>query len=179
MQRKLALGEYSSTEAFAADIRLVWSNARLYNAPMTEVHQLASELSNIFEKRYKHIPKVRTPAAVSHGVQRASRSRSGTRTSADRSNPQQPHRLYPPRFEPTHARTALHRLAACARFCVRESVRERARAWVWVTGAFLCVHVCLRECVRSRACVCLFVCLLHPTLTRCTHARTHAGVGVR
>ncbi len=61
VQRKLALGEYSSTEAFAADVRLVWSNSRLYNAPVTEVHQLASELSNIFEKRYKHIPKVRPP----------------------------------------------------------------------------------------------------------------------
>ena len=47
MQRKLALGEYSSTEAFAADTRLVWSNARLYNAPMTEVPEYVCDIAKL------------------------------------------------------------------------------------------------------------------------------------
>ncbi|KAF5475246.1 hypothetical protein F2P56_007075 [Juglans regia] len=50
---KLEKNMYFDTEGFAADIRLTFSNAMLYNPPGNSVHKMAQELNNVFETRWK------------------------------------------------------------------------------------------------------------------------------
>lgn len=50
---KLEKNMYSGIEEFAADIRLTFSNAMLYNPPANHVHQMAKKLHQIFEMRWK------------------------------------------------------------------------------------------------------------------------------
>jgi len=51
VSEKLSYGEYESIDDFVADVRLIWSNALLYNPPGNEVHEMAQSLSNLFEKK--------------------------------------------------------------------------------------------------------------------------------
>ncbi|XP_021904703.1 transcription factor GTE12 isoform X2 [Carica papaya] len=46
---------YLGLEAFAADVRLTFSNAMIYNPPSTDVHQMAKELLELFELRWKSV----------------------------------------------------------------------------------------------------------------------------
>jgi len=55
VSKKLTNAEYPSAEAFAEDVRLVWSNAITYNGPESEVHQMAQELSDLFEASFPRI----------------------------------------------------------------------------------------------------------------------------
>lgn len=48
---KLESGEYSNVEKFAADVRLVWKNALVYNQPGSEIYITAEKLSQAFEKK--------------------------------------------------------------------------------------------------------------------------------
>ncbi len=41
VQTQLESGHYESPEDFAADVRLVWSNAMTYNSEDTEIHSIA------------------------------------------------------------------------------------------------------------------------------------------
>ncbi|GMH01185.1 hypothetical protein Nepgr_003024 [Nepenthes gracilis] len=50
-------GEYSSPMAFAADVRLTFSNAMTYNPPGQDVHYMAKTLSKFFEVRWRSIEK--------------------------------------------------------------------------------------------------------------------------
>ena len=52
IQTKLEGGEYDDHEAFAADVRLVWSNAKTYNQPGSGIYLAADRLSKIFEKKF-------------------------------------------------------------------------------------------------------------------------------
>jgi len=58
VKNKLEAGEYPSTDAVAEDIRTIWKNAMQYNPPNSDIYHMASELSDVFEKKYKHVPKV-------------------------------------------------------------------------------------------------------------------------
>lgn len=57
VKRKLLSGEYSDLSAFAADVRLTFTNAMTYNPPDNDVHFMAKTLSKFFEVRWKPIEK--------------------------------------------------------------------------------------------------------------------------
>jgi len=60
LQSKLNAGKYANMDKFAADMRLIWSNAQLYNVPNSEIYNLATHMSDLFEKKFLKIKK--TPA---------------------------------------------------------------------------------------------------------------------
>lgn len=55
IKRKLERGQYANAAACAADIRLVWSNCQLYNAPGSDFYILAKNFSRRFEDRYRKV----------------------------------------------------------------------------------------------------------------------------
>ena len=58
VQNKLAAGDYEgSFDAFAKDVRLVWSNCMSYNAENSLISQHAAELSRLFEERLAKVPR--------------------------------------------------------------------------------------------------------------------------
>ncbi|KAL2900682.1 Transcription factor GTE10, partial [Bienertia sinuspersici] len=62
IKSKLARGEYTNPLAFAADVRLTFSNAMTYNPPGNDVHFMAQSLSKNFEQRWKVIEKKIPPS---------------------------------------------------------------------------------------------------------------------
>ncbi|KDO69315.1 hypothetical protein CISIN_1g004033mg [Citrus sinensis] len=54
---KITSGQYSDPLAFAADVRLTFSNAMTYNPPQNDVHIMADTLRKYFEVRWKAIEK--------------------------------------------------------------------------------------------------------------------------
>ncbi|KAL5546799.1 hypothetical protein UlMin_006486 [Ulmus minor] len=73
IKSKLEKDMFSSIEEFAADIRLTFSNAMLYNPPANDVRRMAKKLNRVFEMRwnvlkdkYNHeIPKVGSGKSLS------------------------------------------------------------------------------------------------------------------
>ncbi|KAI4298196.1 hypothetical protein L6164_031784 [Bauhinia variegata] len=57
VKSKLDKNLYSGLEEFAADVRLTFSNAMTYNPPGNDVHKMANDLSNIFERKLKDYEK--------------------------------------------------------------------------------------------------------------------------
>lgn len=57
IKSKLQKNVYSGTEEFAADVRLTFSNAMLYNPPSNDVHLMAKELSKIFDRKWQDLGK--------------------------------------------------------------------------------------------------------------------------
>lgn len=55
IKTKLEEYMYFTVEEFAADVRLTFSNAMLYNPPSNNVHVMAKELENIFTSRWKSL----------------------------------------------------------------------------------------------------------------------------
>ncbi|KAI4295359.1 hypothetical protein L6164_035413 [Bauhinia variegata] len=53
IKSKLDKNMYSGIEEFAADVRLTFSNAMTYNPPGNDVHKMANDLNNIFERKFK------------------------------------------------------------------------------------------------------------------------------
>ncbi|KAA0052583.1 transcription factor GTE12 isoform X1 [Cucumis melo var. makuwa] len=56
VKSKLERNLYQESEEFAADIRLTFSNAMFYNPPGNDVHKMAKELLENFEKKWR-LPK--------------------------------------------------------------------------------------------------------------------------
>ncbi|XP_023518898.1 transcription factor GTE9-like isoform X1 [Cucurbita pepo subsp. pepo] len=56
VKSKLEKNMFQTSEEFAADVRLTFSNAMRYNPPANAVHKMAKELNEVFEKRWK-LPK--------------------------------------------------------------------------------------------------------------------------
>eukprot|EP01114_Cavostelium_apophysatum_P008922 TRINITY_DN2195_c0_g1_i5.p1 TRINITY_DN2195_c0_g1~~TRINITY_DN2195_c0_g1_i5.p1 ORF type:complete len:648 (+),score=244.76 TRINITY_DN2195_c0_g1_i5:200-2143(+) len=52
IQDKIDNGEYSKPEEFCVDMRLVFANAMLYNAPGSQIYNHAERLSRDFERKY-------------------------------------------------------------------------------------------------------------------------------
>ena len=67
---KLQRGEYQNTAQFVEDVRQVWQNCRLYNAPQSEPCRAAERLSALFERRLAEAAANTLPAEVgaSEGV---------------------------------------------------------------------------------------------------------------
>ncbi len=61
---RLGSGFYDTPAAFATDVRLVWSNALLYNPEGDPVRQAAEKLSACFEKLYARVRGVETREAA-------------------------------------------------------------------------------------------------------------------
>ncbi|KAK3000716.1 hypothetical protein RJ639_021954 [Escallonia herrerae] len=55
IKTKLGNDSYISAEEFAADVRLTFSNAMLYNPASNEVHVMARNMNNIFDRRWKSL----------------------------------------------------------------------------------------------------------------------------
>lgn len=53
IKSKLDRNMYFTVEELAADVRLTFSNAMMYNPPSNGVHLMAKELDNIFSRRWK------------------------------------------------------------------------------------------------------------------------------
>ena len=52
ISEKCTAREYQRLEEFADDVRLVWKNAFIFNAPDSLYFKAAKTLSDVFEKRY-------------------------------------------------------------------------------------------------------------------------------
>jgi hypothetical protein len=68
IERKLLAGVYGSADAFVADMRLVFDNAKTYNPPDHDVHKMAVQLETFFDSKYSQImarelPPEEKPAA--------------------------------------------------------------------------------------------------------------------
>ncbi|TVU26505.1 hypothetical protein EJB05_29057 [Eragrostis curvula] len=57
VKKKLANRQYASTNEFAADVRLTFSNAMTYNPPGNYVHNVAKELNGIFESEWESVER--------------------------------------------------------------------------------------------------------------------------
>lgn len=55
IKSKLEKNIYLATEEFAADVRLTFANAMLYNPPSNNVHQMAKKLNDFFNTRWKTV----------------------------------------------------------------------------------------------------------------------------
>eukprot|EP00306_Pavlova_sp_CCMP459_P010568 CAMPEP_0185183634 /NCGR_PEP_ID=MMETSP1140-20130426/2097_1 /TAXON_ID=298111 /ORGANISM="Pavlova sp., Strain CCMP459" /LENGTH=325 /DNA_ID=CAMNT_0027749659 /DNA_START=14 /DNA_END=991 /DNA_ORIENTATION=+ len=66
---KLRSGKYATTADFAADVRLVWKNAKTYNQEGSEIYDAAHELETDFEDRFSAVP--RGPLRASDAVAKA------------------------------------------------------------------------------------------------------------
>ncbi|KAJ7947218.1 Transcription factor GTE12 [Quillaja saponaria] len=74
IKSKLGKNLYSSIQEFAADVRLTFSNAMQYNPPGNDVHEMAIQMSNFFERRWKDIEK-KLKLEISKDCQERSTSR--------------------------------------------------------------------------------------------------------
>lgn len=63
VEKKLIGNKYKNTEAFAADVRLVWKNAMTYNRADSGIYQTADNLAKLFEKKIVKAKKGGAPAA--------------------------------------------------------------------------------------------------------------------
>uniref|UniRef100_A0A1D1Z9E8 Transcription factor GTE10 n=1 Tax=Anthurium amnicola TaxID=1678845 RepID=A0A1D1Z9E8_9ARAE len=57
IKNKLTSGTYASLLDFASDVRLTFTNAKIYNPPGNDVHTIANEMNELFELKWKHIEK--------------------------------------------------------------------------------------------------------------------------
>ncbi|KAJ3705376.1 hypothetical protein LUZ61_009081 [Rhynchospora tenuis] len=53
IKKNLLKKKYTRTVQFAEDVRLTFSNAMLYNPPLNQVHEMAKQLSHVFEARWR------------------------------------------------------------------------------------------------------------------------------
>lgn len=65
IRHKIDAREYLNAEQFEADVRLVFTNCYTYNAPDTDVVQMAKALESIFESKWAQRP-LRTPTTTDH-----------------------------------------------------------------------------------------------------------------
>ncbi|CAO2152948.1 unnamed protein product [Urochloa humidicola] len=57
VKKKLTKQQYVSTDEFAADVRLTFSNAMKYNPPGNDVHEIAKELNGIFDSEWESVER--------------------------------------------------------------------------------------------------------------------------
>jgi len=57
VKKRLDAAKYTAADKFAADVRLVWSNAMTYNRPDSEIYQTADKLSKLFERKWAKVLK--------------------------------------------------------------------------------------------------------------------------
>lgn len=70
VQQKIDQLQYQTPEEFINDMRLIWSNAKLYNPPMHPVYKAADDLSFKFELMAATLPHVVDDQSLNGGFQR-------------------------------------------------------------------------------------------------------------
>jgi len=65
VKKRLDGGKYPAADKFAADVRLVWSNAMTYNRPDSDIYQTADKLSKLFERKWAKVQKDGGPPGAS------------------------------------------------------------------------------------------------------------------
>ncbi|XP_041428287.1 bromodomain-containing protein 3 isoform X2 [Xenopus laevis] len=88
VKRKMDAREYADAQAFAADIRLMFSNCYKYNPPDHEVVAMARKLQDVFEMRFAKMPDepVEPPAPPTAAAPVVSKSTESNRTSEESSS---------------------------------------------------------------------------------------------
>eukprot|EP01083_Nonionella_stella_P022150 61247_1 len=66
-------GQYTSIGQYVDDVRLVFSNAKLYNPPEQDCHYMAEALSKLFEKGIERLGSIRTPYHMSRKTESESK----------------------------------------------------------------------------------------------------------
>ncbi|KAM8871727.1 bromodomain-containing protein 3-like [Synchiropus picturatus] len=56
VKKKISRGEYQDSQAFATDVRLIFSNCYKYNPPSHEVVSMAKRLQGVFERKFAKVP---------------------------------------------------------------------------------------------------------------------------
>eukprot|EP00316_Scyphosphaera_apsteinii_P000730 CAMPEP_0119326096 /NCGR_PEP_ID=MMETSP1333-20130426/67457_1 /TAXON_ID=418940 /ORGANISM="Scyphosphaera apsteinii, Strain RCC1455" /LENGTH=559 /DNA_ID=CAMNT_0007334293 /DNA_START=81 /DNA_END=1760 /DNA_ORIENTATION=- len=56
IKKRLESGELNDQEDFAEDVRRVWKNCYMYNQDGTDVHRMAKDLEQWFERKYREMP---------------------------------------------------------------------------------------------------------------------------
>ncbi|KAM9820206.1 bromodomain-containing protein 3-like [Neosynchiropus ocellatus] len=56
VKNKMSRGEYQDSQAFATDVRLIFSNCYKYNPPSHEVVSMAKRLQGVFERKFAKVP---------------------------------------------------------------------------------------------------------------------------
>ena len=54
VKKRLKRGHYSTMKQFARDMRLIWTNAQIYNDPDSEVYKQADQLALLFETMFSN-----------------------------------------------------------------------------------------------------------------------------
>eukprot|EP01125_Pyxidicula_operculata_P010617 TRINITY_DN3498_c0_g1_i2.p1 TRINITY_DN3498_c0_g1~~TRINITY_DN3498_c0_g1_i2.p1 ORF type:complete len:392 (+),score=65.29 TRINITY_DN3498_c0_g1_i2:75-1250(+) len=73
IKRRLNRGNYETVSDFGEDVRLVWSNALLYNPKHTDIHYMAKTLSVIFEEQFPKAEELEScPPILKQGRMRES-----------------------------------------------------------------------------------------------------------
>ena len=57
MKRKLDAGQYSSSNAFENDFKLLINNCFTYNPPMTPVHKMGEQVQHVFYDMWQNLPQ--------------------------------------------------------------------------------------------------------------------------
>mmetsp|Transcript_14354 Transcript_14354/g.20040 ORF Transcript_14354/g.20040 Transcript_14354/m.20040 type:complete len:168 (-) Transcript_14354:40-543(-) len=57
IEKRIFDGFYSTVDEFAADVRLVWTNAQKYNRPESDIYKMSESLSKVFERKYTKFAK--------------------------------------------------------------------------------------------------------------------------
>ncbi|KAJ3113629.1 hypothetical protein HDU96_003123 [Phlyctochytrium bullatum] len=64
IQKRLDAGHYSSVSEVEADVRLMFSNCRLFNQPGTDVYEMGRKLENLFDAKWKDLKDRATPTPL-------------------------------------------------------------------------------------------------------------------
>ncbi|XP_053329500.1 bromodomain-containing protein 3 isoform X2 [Spea bombifrons] len=88
VKKKMDVREYQDAQAFAADIRLMFSNCYKYNPPDHEVVAMARKLQDVFEMRFAKMPDepVEPPAPPPTAAPVVSKSTESSHTSEESSS---------------------------------------------------------------------------------------------
>ena len=62
---RLEDGYYKDVNAFAHDMRLIWSNCMKYNRPDSDLYMTAAQLSKLFEKKFQRVKTLAAPTSTS------------------------------------------------------------------------------------------------------------------
>eukprot|EP00456_Euglypha_rotunda_P053871 TRINITY_DN4351_c0_g1_i8.p1 TRINITY_DN4351_c0_g1~~TRINITY_DN4351_c0_g1_i8.p1 ORF type:complete len:141 (+),score=36.36 TRINITY_DN4351_c0_g1_i8:122-544(+) len=60
-------------DKFAADVRLVWRNAMVYNRPDSDIYQTAEKLSKLFERKFAKLKKTKKKSKTGGETREATR----------------------------------------------------------------------------------------------------------
>jgi hypothetical protein len=52
VEKRLAQNAFNSIDEFAADVRLVFTNAKTYNVEFSDIHQMAKVVETFFDDKF-------------------------------------------------------------------------------------------------------------------------------